>query len=148
MTSAGNIEPEIKQTLEMLGITYTWIVVDPDFADTENFCRKYDYPMEKSGNTILVASKLDVNKKVKELMEVSRLSFANAEETTHLTGMMIGGVTPIGLPDTLPVFIDSDVMTIDYVIIGGGSRSGKIQMNPQELLKLPNSKVVQGLSKT
>jgi len=62
--------------------------------------------------------------------------------------MMIGGVTPIGLPDTLPVFIDSDVMTIDYVIIGGGSRSGKIQMNPQELLKLPNSKVVQGLSKT
>ncbi len=57
MTSAGNIEPEIKQTLEMLGITYTWIVVDPDFADTENFCRKYDYPMEKSGNTILVASK-------------------------------------------------------------------------------------------
>ncbi len=81
-------------------------------------------------------------------MEVSRLSFANAEETAHVTGMMIGGVTPIGLPDTLPVFIDSDVMTIDYVIIGGGSRSGKIQMNPQELLKLPNSKVVQGLSKT
>jgi|TARA_B100000470_G_scaffold99642_1_gene76936 prolyl-tRNA editing enzyme YbaK/EbsC (Cys-tRNA(Pro) deacylase) len=164
MTSSGNIEPEIKQTLEMLGITYTWIVVDPDFADTENFCRKYDYPMEKSGNTILVASKrgekkycacivlatakLDVNKKVKELMGVSRLSFANTEETIHLTGMMIGGVTPIGLPDTLPVFIDSDVMTIDYVIIGGGSRSGKIQVNPQELLKLPNSKVVQGLSKT
>jgi len=39
-------------------------------------------------------------------------------------------------------------MAIDYVIIGGGSRSGKIQVSPQELLKLPNSKVVQGLSKT
>ena len=114
MTSAGNIESEIKQTLEILGITYRWIVVDPDFAHTENFCRKYDYPMEKSGNTILVASKrgekkycacivlatakLDVNKKVKELMGVSRLSFANTEETTHLTGMMIGGVTPLAIP--------------------------------------------------
>ena len=81
-------------------------------------------------------------------MGVSRLSFANTEETTDLTGMMIGGVTPIGLPDTLSLFIDSDVMASDYVIIGGGSRSGKIQVSPQELLKLPNSKVVPGLSKS
>ena len=119
--------------------------------------------MDNSGNTILVASKrgekkysacivlattrLDVNKKVKELMQVSRLSFANAEETTAITEMLIGGVTPVGLPEHLPLYIDDKVMNKDYVIIGGGSRSGKIRLNPEELLKLPSAQVIEGLSK-
>ena len=81
-------------------------------------------------------------------MQVSRLSFANAEETTEITGMLIGGVTPIALPEHLPLYIDSKVMNKDYVIIGGGSRSGKIQLAPEELLKLPNAQVIEGLSKS
>jgi len=164
MTFDGNIESEIRQILKNLDIDYRWIDVDPNFADTENFCAKYKYPMDKSGNTILVASKrgekrysasivlattkLDVNKKVRELMQVSRLSFANSEETMEITGMLIGGVTPIGLPQNLPLYIDSKVLANDYVIIGGGSRSGKIQLNPLDLLKLPSAQVVEGLSKS
>ncbi|HCE74986.1 MAG TPA: hypothetical protein DEP04_00025 [Dehalococcoidia bacterium] len=164
MTFDGNIELEIRQILKKLDIDYRWIDVDPNFADTENFCAKYKYPMDKSGNTILVASKrgekrysasivlattkLDVNKKVRELMQVSRLSFANSEETMEVTGMLIGGVTPIGLPQNLPLYIDSKVLANDYVIIGGGSRSGKIQLNPLDLLKLPSAQVVEGLSKS
>ena len=164
MTFDGNIESEIRQILKKLDIDYRWIDVDPNFADTESFCAKYKYPMDKSGNTILVASKrgekrysasivlatskLDVNKKVRELMQVSRLSFANSEETMEITGMLIGGVTPIGLPQNLPLYIDSKVLANDYVIIGGGSRSGKIQLNPLDLLKLPSAQVVEGLSKS
>ena len=164
MTFDGNIELEIRQILKKLDIDYRWIDVDPNFADTENFCAKYKYPMDKSGNTILVASKrgekrysasivlattkLDVNKKVRELMQVSRLSFANSEETMEITGMLIGGVTPVGLPQNLPLYIDSKVLANDYVIIGGGSRSGKIQLNPLDLLKLPSAQVVEGLSKS
>ena len=164
MTFDGNIESEIRQILKNLDIDYRWIDVDPNFADTENFCAKYKYPMDKSGNTILVASKrgekrysasivlattkLDVNKKVRELMQVSRRSFANSEETMEITGMLIGGVTPIGLPQNLPLYIDSKVLANDYVIIGGGSRSGKIQLNPLDLLKLPSAQVVEGLSKS
>ena len=164
MTFDGNIESEIRQILKNLDIDYRWIDVDPNFADTENFCAKYKYPMDKSGNTILVASKrgekrysasivlattkVDVNKKVRELMQVSRRSFANSEETMEITGMLIGGVTPIGLPQNLPLYIDSKVLANDYVIIGGGSRSGKIQLNPLDLLKLPSAQVVEGLSKS
>ena len=80
-------------------------------------------------------------------MQASRLSFANSEETMEITGMLIGGVTPIGLPQNLPLYIDSKVLANDYVIIGGGSRSGKIQLNPLDLLKLPSAQVVEGLSK-
>jgi len=87
-----------------------------------------------------------VNKKVRNLMEVSRLSFANAEATTNLTGMMIGGVTAFGLPNDLAVYVDSKVMATPRLILGGGSRSGKIVLNPKELLKNPAIQVIEGLS--
>ena len=164
MVQDETIETKVKKRLEKLSIIYEWVPVDPSFADTAEFCEKYGYSMEESGNTIIVASKrgalkyaacivlgidrLDVNKKVRKLMEVSRLSFANAEATTNLTGMMIGGVTPFGLPEDLPVYVDSKVMGTSRLILGGGSRSGKIILTPKELLKDPAIQVIDGLSIT
>ena len=162
MVDSGNIELTVKNILQELNIEYEWIKVDPDFADTLQFCEKYGFKMEESGNTIIVASKrgekkfsgcivlgtdrLDVNKKVKSLMGVSRLSFANAEDTVKLTGMMIGGVTPFALPDDLPIYIDAKIMGLSQLIVGGGSRSGKILIHPNELLKIPTVQVVESLS--
>jgi len=42
---------------------------------------------------------LDVNKKVRELLGVKPLSFADEETTMDLTGMMIGAVTAFGTGD-------------------------------------------------
>jgi prolyl-tRNA editing enzyme YbaK/EbsC (Cys-tRNA(Pro) deacylase) len=55
--------------------------------------------------------------------------------------MMIGGVTVVGLPDDVPLLIDSRVLERPTVILGGGNRSSKIRLDPQELLKLPNARV-------
>ena len=79
-------------------------------------------------------------------MEVSRASFASADETMELTGMMIGGVTPFGLPDDLPIYADAKLRDLDYVILGGGSRSFKLKMSPAELGKLGNLEFIEGLS--
>ena len=162
MDQAEDIERRVRVSLETLGIAYEWIEVDPDFADTAACCERYGFRMDHAGNTIIVASKrgekkysacivlgthrLDVNKKVKGLMDVSRLSFANADETIALTGMMIGGVTPFALPVSLPVYIDSMIMSLDYVILGGGSRSGKLKVAPAALLGIPAARVIESLS--
>ena len=60
--------------------------------------------------------------------------------------MMIGGVTPFGLPDDLPLYIDARVMGQDSVVIGGGSRSMKIRLAPAGLLLRPGARVVEGLA--
>tara|TARA_B100001013_G_scaffold289283_1_gene189049 strand:+ start:466 stop:960 length:495 start_codon:yes stop_codon:yes gene_type:complete len=162
MAESGNIESRVKNILQDLKVEYEWIEVDPDFADTSQFCEKYGFRMEESGNTIIVASKrgekkfsgcivlgtdrLDVNKKVKSLMGVSRLSFANAEDTIQLTGMMIGGVTPFALPIELPIYVDHKIMSLEKLIVGGGSRSGKILIHPDELLKISSVQIIQNLS--
>ncbi len=142
----------ILAAIEALGVHYERIDIDPEFADTAAFCEKYGYPPNKSANTIIVASKrgpkkfvacvvlatqlLDVNKRVRKLMEVSRASFASAEQMMELTGMQIGGVTPFSLPDDLPLYVDEQVMACEWIILGGGNRDLKIKVSPDVFLKL------------
>jgi prolyl-tRNA editing enzyme YbaK/EbsC (Cys-tRNA(Pro) deacylase) len=59
--------------------------------------------------------------------------------------MMIGGVTAIGITD-LPIYVDSRVMQQPEVVMGGGNRATKVILSPQELTKLPNVKVIEGLA--
>ena len=89
---------------------------------------------------------LDVNHAVRKLMNVSRLSFATAEETRALTGMMIGGVTIFALPPDLPIYVDARLIELDWVILGGGSRSTKIRTSPEVFRRLPRTSIVPGLA--
>jgi prolyl-tRNA editing enzyme YbaK/EbsC (Cys-tRNA(Pro) deacylase) len=161
-TDNAHIDQRVRQVLEGLGLPYEVVEIDPAYADTTQFCERYGYPMEQSANTILVGSKkepkqysasvvrattrLDVNHVVRKLMGVPRLSFASAEETTALTGMMIGGVTVFALPDGLPIYVDDGLMPLDYVILGGGSRSTKIKIVPEVFRRLPGAQIIAGLS--
>ena len=156
------IEQRVRQTLDGLGVPYEMIPIDAAFADTAAFCERYGFPLDHSVNTIIVASKkepkqycaclvlatarLDVNHTVRKLMDMSRVSFASAEDTVQLTGMMIGGVTVFALPESLPIYVDAQIMALDYVILGGGSRSLKIKVSPDVFKRLSQVSVVGGLS--
>jgi prolyl-tRNA editing enzyme YbaK/EbsC (Cys-tRNA(Pro) deacylase) len=95
---------------------------------------------------VLATSRLDVNHTVRRLMDVSRVSFATADETKELTGMMIGGVTLLALPPDLPIYVEERIMALDYVILGGGSRSSKLKLAPDVLRRVPNVSVVPSLA--
>ena len=137
----------VLKTVSNLGLPYEVIEIDPALADTALFCENYGFPMEQSGNTIIVASKkepkifvacvvlattrLDVNKRVRKLMGVSKASFASAEEMKELTGMEVGGVTPFSLPEKIQLYVDSRIMELDWVILGGGGRDHKLKISPE-----------------
>ena len=155
--------PVVEEALATYGITYKVLECAPELADTAAFCEHYHVALDQAANTILVNSKkiepahyalcvvlgttrLDVNSKVCELLGVKRASFADAETTMQRTGMLIGGVTAPGIED-VPIYIDSAVMQQPQLVMGGGNRSSKILLDPQELRKLPNVEVIQGLAK-
>jgi prolyl-tRNA editing enzyme YbaK/EbsC (Cys-tRNA(Pro) deacylase) len=161
MTEWNDRERATRAVLDRLGVAYELFPIDPAFADTAAFCERYGYPPDHAGNTILVASKkeprqhaacvvlattrLDVNHAVRDLMGVSKLSFASADETKAVTGMEIGGVTVFGLPAGLPLYVDDRVMALDYVILGSGGRNGKVKTSPEVLARL-GARVVPGLA--
>ena len=167
MTEQQNNPPDdaaakVLATLQSLGIEHEVMDCDPELADTAVFCEHYNIPPEVSANVIIAAGKsdprqyaacvllattrLDVNKCVRKKMGVKKCSFASAEETQALTGMEIGGVTALGLPESLPIMIDSKVMQCDYIILGGGSRSIKIKISPTVFELTPNTEIVEGLA--
>jgi len=155
-------EQATRAALDRLGIAYEWLPCDPEFADTAAFCERYGYPPDHAGNTIIVASKkepkryaacvvlattrLDVNRTVRDLLGVSKCSFASADEMHRLTGMAVGGVTVLGLPQGVPLFVDARVVALDHVILGTGGRNGKIKVSPEVFRRLPNTRVVTGLA--
>jgi prolyl-tRNA editing enzyme YbaK/EbsC (Cys-tRNA(Pro) deacylase) len=158
----SDLDARIRAAMAATGEPFEIIPCDPELADTAVFCSQYGYAPEESANTILVRSKtgetrfvacvvlattrLDVNKRVRKLMGVRKVSFAGPEETRDLTGMEPGGVTPPALPPDVALWIDSRVMACGRVILGGGGRESKIITTPGMLAKLPGAEVVEGLA--
>lgn len=154
---------KVQAALDVLGLQYKVLDCDPALADTAQFCEAYNFRLDQSANAIIVVGKgadptfcccvvlattrLDVNKVVCRLLGVRKASFASAEQTSDLTGMEIGGVTPFGLPEDLPIYVDAAVMEQKEVVTGGGNRSSKIILAPMEFTKVPNLQVIEGLAK-
>src|SRR5690606_18989714 len=103
-------------------------------------------PKEYCACVVLATTRLDVNKTVRRLMGVSKASFASPDETAALTGMLIGGVTPFGLPEDLPLYVDARVMERERVWVGGGSRSKKIAVPPRVFERMTRAQVIKGLA--
>jgi prolyl-tRNA editing enzyme YbaK/EbsC (Cys-tRNA(Pro) deacylase) len=162
MTGSDLLHQPVRAQLERLGLAFEVMKCDPALADTAAFVEAYGIPLERSANTIVVASKgtaptyvacivlattsLDVNRVVRREMGVRKASFAGADAVRDLTGMEIGGVTPFGLPDGLPILADARVMEPDWIILGGGNRSSKLRITPSALSALPSLRIVDGLA--
>ncbi len=61
--------------------------------------------------------------------------------------MLIGGVTPFGLPSGLPIYVDARVAELESMIVGGGDRSTKLRVAPMALLRLPGAELVRDLAR-
>ncbi len=161
--SDAKLMPVVQQALDNARIIYKVMECDPDAADTAAFCQKYKLDPGQAANTIIVMSRkvdptkyavcvvlaphrLDVNKKVCQLMGVKKASFADGETTQKLTGMQIGGVVAFGIKD-LPVYVDSAVLEQKEVVMGGGNLSSKTLLDPKELTKLPNIQIIDQLAR-
>ena len=148
---------------DKLDINARVIDCDPNLADTAQFVEAYGYTLGQSANTLIVMGKsdppvyvacvvlantrLDVNKVVRKKLGVKKCSFAPAEMTEELSGMKVGGVTPLGLSEYMPLWVDSRVMELPEIVLGGGSRACKFVGSPEILTSLPNVEVVEDLAK-
>lgn len=151
--------------IEATNLPFEVVVCDPALADTAAFCDAYGYAPDDSANAILVVGKsetrpiaccvvlatcrLDVNGLVRTRLGTRKASFAGPDETVERSGgMQIGGVTPFGLPDDIPVWIDGRVMDRPQVIVGGGSRDRKLLCAPAAIAALSGAEVVSDLAKS
>ena len=132
---------ELENVLNPLELPFEIIEIDPALADTADFCAHYNIPLDQSANTLVIASKAEPKTFV-ACVVLATTRFSTAEEMQALTGMQVGGVTPLGLPRELPLWIDSRAMDCEWIIVGGGGRDLKVKMDPQVLLELGGESVI------
>ena len=158
------LERRVREALDALAADYEMIDCDPALADTAAFCARYGYSLDESANCIVVVGKgatrryvaclaladtrLDVNGLIRQRLGVKRTSFAGADETVAATdGMRIGGVTPFGLPNGFPVWIDQRVVDRARVIVGGGSRRCKVLVASTAFGRIPGVEIITDLAR-
>ncbi|HJY26324.1 MAG TPA: YbaK/EbsC family protein [Actinomycetes bacterium] len=137
--------------------------IDPALADTAAFCERYAVPLEQSANCVVVAgrrgdrttlaacvvlatTRADVNGVVRRRLDARKASFAPMELAVAETGMEYGGITPIGLPTSWPIYVDARVAAAGLVIVGSGVRRSKLVLPGSSLGDLPDAEVVEGLA--
>lgn len=155
--------PRICETLESSALDFEVWACDESLTDTAAFCEHYGASLENSVNAILIRSKtgeekfalcvipalsrLDVNRTARKKLGTRKVPFASAQDTLNVTRMEIGGVTPLGLPQGLPVWVDARVMDLEYIVLGGGNKTSKIKVSPRILHSVSGVEIVPELAK-
>lgn len=139
------------------------VEIDPALSDTASTQAHYGLEADTLANCVLVGgrregverlaacvvlatTRADVNQFVKRYLDVRKASFLPTERAVELTGMEYGGITPIGLPDQVPVLLDASVERTPIVLIGSGVRRSKILLPGALLARFSGTRVVSGLA--
>ena len=59
------------------------------------------------------------------------------------SGYMVGGTSPFGTKRTMPVYIESTILTLPKILINGGRRGYLIGIDPKACVDLLDAKAVQ-----
>jgi prolyl-tRNA editing enzyme YbaK/EbsC (Cys-tRNA(Pro) deacylase) len=138
--------------------------IDPELADTAEFCAAYSSPLDGSANCVVVAgrrggdtryaaclvlatTRADVNGLVRKRLEARKASFAPMDDAVALAGMEYGGITAVGLPEGWPLLVDAAVAAAPAVVIGSGIRGSKLALPGELTARLPGAEVVEGLGR-
>jgi prolyl-tRNA editing enzyme YbaK/EbsC (Cys-tRNA(Pro) deacylase) len=94
---------------------------------------------------VTATTRADVNGLVRRQLGARKVSFAPVEYVTETAGMEYGGITPLGLPDGWPVYVDAAVAKLGRAVIGSGIRGSKLWLPGPALAEVPGAEILDGL---
>ena len=67
---------------------------------------------------------------------LKKLAMADPAAAERSTGMVVGGISPIGQKRALPTVLDASAVEYDTVLVSGGRRGLDIELAPANLVRL------------
>jgi prolyl-tRNA editing enzyme YbaK/EbsC (Cys-tRNA(Pro) deacylase) len=138
--------------------------IDAEYADSAKFCEHYGVDPKDGANCVVAVAtrgenrtfaaclipvncRADLNNVARRTLGAKRVSFAPLDEVLEETGMEYGGITPLGLPESYPILIDSRIAEMERLVVGGGFRKSKLSVSGKILAEFPNAVIVEDLGK-
>ncbi|MFH2218337.1 MAG: aminoacyl-tRNA deacylase [Pseudomonadota bacterium] len=72
---------------------------------------------------------------------VKKAAMVDAETARRLTGYQVGGISPFGSRQPLPVAMEESLLAFDRVLINAGQRGTMVMMSPGDIVKALDCKV-------
>lgn len=69
-------------------------------------------------------------------LKCKSLEMAGPAQVTRVTGYQVGGVSPFGTRQQLPVFAQATISELDRLAINGGKRGFLVALTPEDLNKV------------
>lgn len=89
---------------------------------------------------IPVDAKLDL-KAIAHALGVKRCAMAEPAVAERSSGMVVGGISPIGQKRPLPTVLDASIQSFDTVLVSGGRRGLDVELAPADLQRLTKATV-------
>jgi Cys-tRNA(Pro)/Cys-tRNA(Cys) deacylase len=80
-------------------------------------------------------------KRLAKVWSVKRAAMADTATAERLTGYLVGGISPFGTKQRLPVIMEESVLEYNDVLINAGQRGTMLKLAPQDILALLACKI-------
>jgi Cys-tRNA(Pro)/Cys-tRNA(Cys) deacylase len=80
-------------------------------------------------------------KSIALMCSVKKAVMADTETAERLTGYLVGGISPFGIKQSLPVVIEESILQFDRVLINAGQRGTMLLLMPEDIVKVLDGKV-------
>ncbi|MBW1712568.1 MAG: Cys-tRNA(Pro) deacylase [Deltaproteobacteria bacterium] len=75
-------------------------------------------------------------KALARILEVKTVSPCSPRTAARLTGYQVGGTSPFGLRQDLPIYVEESILSLDKIAINGGKRGLLVEISPDDLVRL------------
>lgn len=118
--------------------------------------RVTEFPLERTIKTLVVEigyknhclallpgnRQLDL-KKLARIFSVKRTAMVNERLAEQLTGYRVGGISPFGTKQQLPVVMEKSILKHPDILINAGQRGIMLKMTPQDIIKTISCRVAE-----
>lgn len=85
-----------------------------------------------------VARSLDL-KALAKVLGVKKLVMADPSTAERSSGMVVGGISPLGHKRALPTVLDNTMLIHETVLVSGGRRGLEIELTPADLARVTDA---------
>jgi Cys-tRNA(Pro)/Cys-tRNA(Cys) deacylase len=140
--------------LKQKDITFEIIKYEHEEKGAEFAANAVGFPVEKTIKTLVVDlgrekygfalmpgdKQLDL-KRLAKACSVKRAAMVDIATVQRLTGYQVGGISPFGSKQRLPVVMEETLLQFDKVLINAGQRGIMLMMAPGDIVKALDCKV-------
>ena len=114
------------QSSQMLGVDEYCVIKTIVLAD-EN----------KNAMIVLMHGNKEIStRNLARILNLKHIEPVSPQTVTKLTGYMVGGTSPFGTKQVLPIYIEQSIFDLDKIYINGGKRGFLVKISPQDLQSL------------